>query len=211
MSQTDIEPPEAEDELRKERCAVRSVAVEKLSLASDGRTVDAKIVPFREPAQVTQLGRDGKPETFMEMFAPDSLTAVCQLAEQRGDFAWISMNLDHEDVLDKRIGYAKSVEQREDGGYATFRLYKRSDLEMIQDMLSTSHRGMSIMFHDRAKPRRVGGIIERVQVMLHHVAATPIPVYKNTGVVAMRNGEETPELGTPALDEVQAWLAAQSA
>jgi phage head maturation protease len=202
MSDTEIVQIEAEQGLR------RSVELGELQLRDDGRTVHGKIVPFREAAKVTQRRADGQIESFEEMFAPGSLTACCQLAQRRGNAGWIALNLDHDESFDNRVGYATELEQREDGGYATFRLYEGPQLPKVRSMLEESHKGLSVMFDDVAKPRLVGGIRERVQVYLHHVAATPSPVYSGAGVLAMRSDEGgTLSVSTPALDEIDDYLA----
>jgi phage head maturation protease len=200
MSTIDVELIEPEQGLR------RSVELGALQLRDDGRTVHGKIVPFREAARVTQRSADGKIESFDEMFAPGSLTACCQLAQRRGNAGWIALNLDHDESFDARVGYATELEQREDGGYATFRLFDGPQLPKVRSMIEESHKGLSVMFDDVAKPRIVGGVRERVQVYLHHVAATPSPVYSGAGVLAMRSDGGAATLGTPALDETDAWL-----
>lgn len=204
MSESDIH-------LTAEQGLRRSVEFGELQLRDDGRTVHGKIVPFREPTQITQRRADGEVESFEEMFAPGSLTACCQLAQRRGNAGWIALNLDHDESFDARVGYATELEQREDGGYATFRLYDGPQLPKVRSMIEESHKGLSVMFDDVAKPRLIGKVRERVQVYLHHVAATPSPAYAGAGVLAMRSTDSGLTLGTPALDEVQQWLAAQGA
>jgi hypothetical protein len=169
-------------------------------LRADGRSVDGCIVPFNQPAMVFEDG-----EIFPEQFLSGCLERMCQIAAKRGNAGWIGLNLDHEESFDKLIGYATKIEQREDGGYASFRLYAGDQLEKVRSMLLESHTGLSVMFGDITAPREIDGIRSRVQIHVSHVAATPAPVYSGASVLALRSG--APEVDRPALREWEQWLA----
>lgn len=172
---------------------------------SDRNQVDGRIVPFGERAVVMEDG-----EVFREVFDPGSLTFMEQVARSRGNAAWIGLNLDHDESLSSRIGYARSIVQQDDGGWCTFQLYPDRDLDKVRSMLQESHTGLSVLFTDRVAPVvDAEGVRHRVQVNIRHVAATPIPTYASAAITAVR---ATPELldMTPALDEWREWIAAQA-
>lgn len=182
--------------------------VGRWELRDDGRSVLGRIVPFNEPAVVIDRG-----ERFREQFLPGSLTRMCQVIAKRGNAGWVSLNLDHDEGFDARIGYARMIEQRDDGGWADFKLYRGPQLDKVRSMLEESHTGLSVMFDDIAPPKVLDGIRSRVQVVISHVAATAFPVYRGAKITAMRDEVTTPAPITsdelderPALAEWRAYL-----
>lgn len=177
-------------------------------LRDDGRFVRGRIVPFNEPTLVVDRG-----ERFREQFLPGCMTRLCQLVAKRGNAGFIQLNLDHDESFASLIGYARSVEQLDDGGYADFKLYRSPDLDKVRSMLEESHTGLSVMFDDVATPRLLDGIRSRVQIAIRHVAATAFPAYRGAAITAMRDdvSHDPPTLDEiddrPALAEWQAYLA----
>lgn len=173
----------------------------------DGRTVEGKIVPYNEPTRVTERDRvTGEFKTYNEQFLPRSCLAMAQSVHTRGNAGFISFLMDHEEHdFNAKIGYAATLEDRDDGAYATFRLYRSRDLDKIVSMLEESHKGLSVNFADRKPPKVIDDIVSRVQVHIDHVAATPTPCYANAGIMSMREIQEFEAL-TPNLDAVKAWL-----
>lgn len=173
----------------------------------DGRTVEGRIVPYNEPTDVVERNEDGTLVRYTEQFLPRSCMAMAQSVMKRGNAAFISFLMDHEERdFGAKIGYAANLEDRDDGAYATFRLYESRDIDKICSMLRESHKGLSVHFGDRKPPKMVDGIISRVQVHIDHVAATPTPCYAGAGITGMRAMDELHVVSTPNLDEVQAWL-----
>jgi len=173
-------------------------------LRADENVVEGRIVPFGEPTTVMEMG-----ELYQEGFDPGSFTRMEQVIRQRGNASWISFNLEHDESLAARIGYARSIEQREDGAYGSFNLYPGTDLTKVRAMLEGSHTGLSILFRDVSPPREADGVRWRTQVHVDHVAATPLPVYEGAVITKVREAEQV-LLATPALDEWADWLAVQS-
>lgn len=171
---------------------------------SERNQVEGRIVPFDEPTVVVEDG-----EVYREVFDHGSLTYMEQYAHNRGNAAWIGLNLEHDESLPARIGYARTLVQRDDGGYATFQLYDGPDLGKVRQMLKESHTGLSVYFRDRVPPVEIDGIRHRVQVNVAHVAATPLPTYAGAQITAVRHTVDVLDV-TPALDEWDAWLASQS-
>lgn len=168
----------------------------------DLNVVEGRMVPYNESALVVENG-----EVFYEAFDPGSVTRMLQFAKRRGNAGWIAFNLDHDETFDNRIGYARSIESREDGAWGAFKLYQGPDLPKVRSMLEESHTGLSVMFHDLVPAREVDGVRHRVQVSISHVAATPMPTYAGAVITAVRSVDPVDLGGTPALDEWNEWLA----
>ncbi len=185
----------------------RSFSAGALHLRDDGRTVEGRIVPYNEPADIAEIGKDGSIVRYREQFLPRSCMAMAQAIAKRGNAAFMALLLEHEEHdLDAKIGYATELRDERDGAYATFRLYESRDMDKVQSMLRESHTGLSVHFGDTRPPKLVDDVVSRVQVHIDHVAATPTPCYAGAGITAMRSEIVPVEVGTPHLDEIQAWL-----
>jgi HK97 family phage prohead protease len=182
----------------------RSFELDQWHMRDDGRTVEGRIVPYGEVIEALDMGDDGKLERIKETFLPGSLTWEAQNSKRRGNAAWVEFRLDHGEDFSGTVGYGRTIESREDGAYASFRLYESPDLPKVQSMLRESHTGLSVMFADKVEPRTIDGVIQRVQVALRHVCATPTPAYSGAQILTMREAKE--HGGTPFLDEVNAML-----
>lgn len=181
------------------------------SLRDDGRTVDGRIVPYGEVIEAYEHTATGIAK-IKETFDRGSCTWEAQNARRKGNASWIEFRLEHGTEFDGLIGYARSLESKDDGAYASFRLYESADLPKVQSMLRESHNGLSVFFADRVEPTVVDGITHRRQVVLGHVAATPVPAYKGAQIMAMREAMAPEEAlamvgGTPHLDEIKQLLA----
>lgn len=187
---------------------IRSFQIDGLHLRDDGRTVEGRIVPFNEIGTVVEE-ENGQLVRYDETFLPGSMSKMIGGAKARGgNFGWIGLNLDHDQGLPSRIGYATDVIEATDGAYGTFRLYQGADLDKVRSMLTESHTGLSVEFSDIWKPRNIGGVRARTMVHVSGVAATPVPIYSGAELLSVRSQGDTPaEYGTPALDEVKAFLA----
>lgn len=177
-----------------------------LLVRDDGRTVDGRIMPFGEVAEVVERDAAGELVRYRERFLPGCTEYVRQQAAKRGGPGWVGLKLEHDDGLAARIGFATALDERDDGVHATFRLYAGDDLAKVRSMLEESHRGLSIEFGDVVPAIVEDGITSRRQVMLGAVAATPVPIYAGAGITAMRGEVELPA-GTPNLDRVREYLA----
>lgn len=182
-------------------------------LRDDGRTLSGRIVPYNEVANVVDFDDETKKLVrYQETFLPHSLAAMAQgFAARGGKFAngqFIPLLIDHSDNFDNMIGHATELRDEDDGAYASFRLYDDSRIQKIRSVLTESHRGLSISFRDVRTPRIVNDVVQRVQVFVSHVAATPSPQYQSAGILTLRSNEET-EPVTPLLNGVKEWLASQ--
>jgi HK97 family phage prohead protease len=180
----------------------------------DGRTVEGRIVPYNQIETVVQRDQaTGELVKFKEQFLPGSCLAMVQAAQKRGSASWIALLMEHNEYdFDANVGFAHSLESREDGAYAVFRLHDGNDLPKVRSMLRESHTGLSVSFADTRPPKIEDGLVSRRQVHINHVAATPTPVYSGAKVLAMRADNDDGILSTihdtPNLDSVKEWLAA---
>jgi len=187
---------------------MRSFDLGGFDFADDGRTVVGRAVPFDEVADVVEKV-DGEVRRYREAFRHGSFTRMEQKTAKRGNCSWVKLNLDHDDRLSHYIGHGQRVEQRADGVWLTFRLFDGPDLPKVQDMLQTSHRGLSVEFWDVVPPVNVDGVVVRTQVHLSGCAATPVPIYAGAGIAEVRAHDVdlgSFDLASPALDEVRSWL-----
>lgn len=189
---------------------VRSAEFE---LRDDGRTLTGRIVPYGEVANVVEMDTESNTLVrYQETFLPHSLAAMAQgFASRGGKFSngqFIPLLIDHNDNFDNMVGHATELRDEDDGAYASFRLYDDARITKIRSVLSESHTGLSISFRDVRTPRIVNDIVQRVQVFVAHVAATPSPAYQNAGILTLRSNEEC-EPVTPLLNGVKEWLASQ--
>ena len=187
----------------------RLVSVDQLSLRDDGRTVEGRVVPFNEIAEVVEANPEtGVIEAFLEQFLPGSLTRVIQGVRSRGNAGFIPFLLDHDEGFDSRVGYGVDLQEADDGVHGIFKLYDSEHLRKVQSMLRESHTGLSVAFGDIRKPQMIEGVVSRVQVMIGHVAATPCPAYAGATISSVRSNVGAPVLPpTPRLDQLKAWLA----
>lgn len=160
----------------------------------DGRTVYGRVVPYGEVIEfVDPYDNDRlKRERFVR-------GALARQAE-----AWhrVTLTFEHHAGFRDTIGYGRSLQELDDGAWATFRLYE-SDASKAREALTTSHRGLSLEFLSLADRLAGDGVIDRTRVHVQRVAAVPDSAYMGAGIVAVRSAEP---VATPNLDAVLAEL-----
>jgi phage head maturation protease len=182
----------------------------EFQLRDDGRTLEGCIVPYNEPADVVDMTDDGELVRYREQFLPHSLYNMAQGFQARsGKGMNVPLLIDHEESMERLVGFATNIESRDDGAYGTFRLYDDANIVKVRSILSESHTGLSVKFRDIREPKLIDEIVSRVQVYVAHVAATPIPAYAGAAIGSIRNNGEPVTAPTPTLDEVREWLAKQ--
>ena len=187
----------------------RFIGTDRLMLRDDGRTIEGCIVPYGEVAEVVERDPEtGDLSRYKEQFLKGSFARMAQGVARRGNASFIKFVLDHdEDSFDAWVGHAVDLRSEDDGAYATFRLYEGRDLMKVRSMLEESHSGLSVNFGDIRPPKVLDGVVSHVQVVINHVAATPVPVYSGAGITSMRSTDGTQVEGTPLLNDVRAFLA----
>ena len=173
----------------------------------DGRTLEGRIVPYGEVADIVELDEStSELVRYREQFLPHSLAAVAQGFQARGG-RFIPLLIDHTDNFDNMVGHCIDLRSEDDGAYGSFRLYEDERLMKVRSVLSESHKGLSIMFKDIREPKLIDGVVSRVQVHVAHVAATPTPAYVGAGIASIRsNGSDDLVEDRPKLNDIRAWL-----
>lgn len=188
---------------------VRTFSLDEWELRADGRTVEGRIIPYNEVGHVAERTEGGNVLEFDEQFLPGSCAAMAQACEARGNASFVEFRIEHDDnTFDNLIGHARSLYEKDDGAYASFRLYERKDIDLVRSMLKESHNGLSVMFRAVRAPKMIGDIVSHVQVAIRHVAATPMPVYGGARIMSLRDvREQEAQFLTPHLDSINAMLA----
>jgi hypothetical protein len=181
-----------------------------LELANDGREVVGRIVPIGTPAHIREQLADGAVDEYEEVFLPGCTNKIRADARKRngGHPSWIKLTLDHRRGLDHEIGYCTELVEQADGVDAVFMLHQDPyRLDKIRSMLAESHTGLSIEFVDISKAPPAGPVRERRQILIDCVSATPIPVYSDARILALRSDPQLLASNeTPNLDRVRELL-----
>ena len=110
----------------------------EVSEVGDGRTLEARIVPYNTPARVVDTvenGGTGIP--YMESWAPGAFDR--QSGALNRVKVWL--NFEHQQGLQGIVGHGEALDSRTDGLYGTFRMHDDADgnkaLGMVRDGLLT--------------------------------------------------------------------------
>lgn len=163
---------------------VRSFDTMAMDLKPDG-LVEARIVPWDRWVDVTEPHPDGKGVVqYREAFARGSLDRAMRSPGRVG------LAFTHSDAFADRLGFGVELRDSAEGAVAVFQLYG-SVREKATDVLTSSHRGMSMTFRSLRPtfqtPTRSGVEVLREQAHLRYVAATDCPVYEDAQVLALRD------------------------
>ena len=150
---------------------VREFPVE-LAEDGDGRTLEARIVPYNTRARVADAPSF---EPYEESFLPGAF----ERQTSAPDRLKIWLNFEHEQGLRGIVGHGIALEEREDALYGTFRVHDNTDgdkaLGMVRQGLLT---GLSIEFNP-LKSKRVDGVVQRLRAHLDKVSLVRIGAYSN--------------------------------
>lgn len=162
--------------------------IDELTVAGDGRTLDARIVPYGVSARVADPP-DFKP--YDEQFEPGAFRAQLTAAN-RVD---VLLNYEHRQGISDVIGRGVELDDRSDGLHGSFRVFDGQDgdkaLELVREGVLT---GMSAEFV-ALRSRVVDGVVRRVDARMRNVALCrpsdsgyggPKAAYAGAGVLAVR-------------------------
>jgi HK97 family phage prohead protease len=183
---------------------VREVSVD-LEAAGDGRTLISRLVPYNEIATVSDGGAP-----YQEMFLPGAFKAQMRAAHRIKAF----LNFRHRQGLEDQIGYAKSVEDREDGLHGQLRVLDGPHGDKALALLEAGVLDKLSVEFQPIKDRIVNGVVQRVSARLVGIGLVPEGSYPSAAVLAVREQTEddeedetgTIELPTPLADEMIARL-----
>lgn len=148
----------------------------------DGRTIDAKLVPYNTPATV----RDADGPAYREMFLPGAF----ERQTSAPDRVKVLMNFEHEQGIGGVVGRGISLTDDETGLHGTFRMLDTQDADKALELVHAGVLGgLSIEFAPKTS-RTVQGVTQRIRAHLDKVSLCRSPAYADAQVVAVR--EEPP-------------------
>lgn len=142
----------------------------------DGLTVFGRVVPYGE----VTVHQDETGPMYRERFVHGALAGMANYLHR------VKLGMEHESGYVSNVGRAVELDERADGAWVAFRLY-RQDAEKARDHLETTHRGLSLEFYAGPPFRAADGVLERRSVRVHRVAAVPDPAYRGARVLAIRS------------------------
>jgi uncharacterized protein len=174
--------------------------VAKIDEEGDGRTIEARCVPYNMPADVADPP-DWTP--YREAFLPGAFAHQFRAADK----VKVWLNFEHEQGLRGIVGHGSEFEDRTDGLYARFRVHRNTDgdkaLQMVADGLLT---GLSMEFSP-LRSRTHDGIVQRVKARLDKVSLCRVGAYAAAKVLAVRQPPPT----YPGLPEFDPQVAERAA
>lgn len=157
----------------------------EFAAVGDGRTIDARIVPYNISARVSDPP-DFTP--YEEAFVPGAFER--QLNAPNRVNIWL--NFEHEQGIRGVIGHGVELQERADGLYGSFRVHDNPDgdkaLSLVREGLLT---GLSLEFAS-LRSRVVDGVTQRVRAHIDKVALCRAEkaAYEGAAVLALREGAE---------------------
>lgn len=159
-----------------------SVPDVEVSKRSDGkRVVTGLIAPYNTPADIMEV-RSGRVISYQEQFAPGAFHRAAAAPYR------VQLQLEHDDRLERLVGYGLSFKDSDEGCVGEFALYPTT-AERAVELMDSSHRGLSVTFmtlRPSYGSERDGELVTREQVHLRAVAAVSDPAYADAGVLALR-------------------------
>jgi HK97 family phage prohead protease len=161
--------------------------------AGDGRTIEARIVPYNTAATVAD-----PPEwrPYQEMFVPGAFERQVNAPNR----VRIWLNFEHEQGIRGLIGYGTELHDRADALYGTFHVQPNTDGDKALDLVKSGMlTGVSMEFASKAQ-RMVDGVMRRLRAHIDKVSLCRDPAYADAQVVAVRRAPMwQPETFNPAL------------
>lgn len=145
-------------------------------VAGDGRTVDVRIVPYGQTAQVS----DGGP-TYTEEWLPGVFAHQLNAANR------VLANFEHEQGIGGVVGHGLQLREAADGFHGSFRLHPTSDGDKVLMLVNEGVLdGVSLEAFPVKTVRTVGGVMQRVKANLRAVALCRTPAFADAKVLAVR-------------------------
>lgn len=171
------------------------------AVEGDGRTIEARIVPYNTDTQVVDAPHNGGTGIpYVERWIPGAFEKQVSAAHR----VWL--NVEHEPGFRAVVGHGIALRESPDALYGEFRVEPGVDgdkaLHMVNEGVLT---GLSVEAIPRTT-RTVGGIVERVKATLDKVSLVRegLAAYSTAQVIAVR--EAPPEIQPPAPNETDELL-----
>lgn len=152
--------------------------------SGDGRTIDLRLVPYGEPAEVD----DGQGPYFEE-FVHGAFDGQTEHAHR------VYLNFEHQKGIRAIVGKGLTLESvPDDGLYGSFRAFEDQDgdkaLTLVREGVLT---GASIEFKPKKSIRTAAGVVRRIVAHLDAVALCRVGAYATAGVLALREQDDEEE------------------
>jgi len=162
--------PENEPEI-----LVREIPLEMS--AGDGRTIEARFVPYNQVAIVSDGG-----EAYEELFLPGAFNAQMTATHRIKAF----LNFRHRQSLQDAFGHVTRIEDRADGLHGELRVLDVPDGDKALKFIDAGVLDrLSIEFVPE-KSKVVNGVVHRIKARLLGVALVPEGAYAGAEVLAVR-------------------------
>ena len=170
------------------------------AVEGDGRTIEARIVPYNTPTQVVDSPHNGGTGVpYMERWLPGAFGKQLNAANR------VYLNFEHEGGIRGVVGHGVALREAPDALYGEFRVHPGADgdkaLHMVNEGVLT---GLSIEAIPTRTERREG-IIDSVSAHLDKVSLVRRGAYEDALVLAVREARtgrpDPPEPEDPQPDE----------
>jgi HK97 family phage prohead protease len=176
----------------------RLVREVSFAVEGDGRTIEARIVPYDVPTQVVdkpEYGGTGIP--YLERWLPGAFSKQAGAANR----VEVWMNFEHEPGIRGIIGHGVALREAPDALYGTFRVHPGADgdkaLHMVNEGILT---GLSVEAIPTRSEHTREGIVNRAKAILDKVSLCRggLSAYQAAEVLAVREAPPEPEPDEPA-------------
>jgi HK97 family phage prohead protease len=176
----------------------RLVREVSFAVEGDGRTIEARIVPYDVPTQVVdkpEHGGTGIP--YLERWLPGAFSKQAGAANR----VEVWMNFEHEPGIRGIIGHGVALREAPDALYGTFRVHPGADgdkaLHMVNEGILT---GLSVEAIPTRSEHTREGIVNRAKAILDKVSLCRggLSAYQAAEVLAVREAPPEPEPDEPA-------------
>jgi HK97 family phage prohead protease len=163
------------------------------AVEGDGRTIEARIVPYNTPTQVVdrpEHGGTGVP--YLERWRPGAFAKQAK-APHRVE---VYLNFEHEPGIRGIVGHGVALREEPDALYGTFRVHPGPDgdkaLHMVNEGILT---GLSVEAIPTRTERTSEGIVDRVRAFLDKVSLcrAGLAAYQAAEVLAVREAPPEPD------------------
>lgn len=151
----------------------------------DGRTLVSRLVPYNEVATVN----DGT-GPYQEEFLPGAFSAQMRAAHRIKAF----LNFRHRQSISDQIGYAKTIEDREDGLHGELRVLENPDGDKALQLVEAGMLDRLSIEFEPVQSRTTDGVVQRVKARLVGVALVPQGAYGGAAVLSVREEDEAEPL-----------------
>lgn len=150
--------------------------------ASDGRTVDVRIVPYGETAIAADGGAgQARGIPYEEEFVAGVFNHQLRAANR------VLANFEHQPGIGGVVGHGIALREESDGFYGSFRLHETNDgdkaLTLVREGVLD---GVSLEFAPVKSTRTRAGVVQRQKAHLDSIALCRNPAYKSAKVLAVR-------------------------